>query len=101
MDARHVGSPLTFIAAAEIERERADLLQALRRWLAAEDGVQQVYYVTGAADLVMVIVAESVEAYDAITARLVAENPNVRRVTTSVALHTFKRGLFVPVDGSR
>ena len=100
VDAKLVGRPLTFIAAAEIERERPELLQALRRWLAAEDSLQQVYYVTGAADLVMVIVAESVEAYDAITARLVADNPNVRRVTTSVALHTFKRGLFVPVNGS-
>jgi DNA-binding Lrp family transcriptional regulator len=61
--------------------------------------VQQVYYVTGTADLVMIVTAESVEDYDALTARLVAENPNVRRVTTSVALHTFKRGLSVPAGG--
>jgi Lrp/AsnC family leucine-responsive transcriptional regulator len=99
VDPKRVGRPLTFIAAAEIERERAELLQELRRWLDAEPAVPQVYYVTGTADLVMILTAESVEAYDAITARLVAENPNVRRVTTSVTLHAFKRGLFVPVGG--
>jgi hypothetical protein len=30
-------------------------------------------------------------------ARLIAENPNVRRFTTSVALGIVKRGLAVPV----
>ena len=99
VDPKRVGRPLTFIAAAEIERERPELLQELRRWLDAEPAVQQVYYVTGSADLVMIVTAESVEAYDAVTARLVAENPNVRPVTTSVTLHTFKRGLFVPAGG--
>jgi DNA-binding Lrp family transcriptional regulator len=100
VDPKRVGCPLTFVAAAEIERERAELLQSLRRWLSAEPSIQQVFYVTGAADLIMVVAAESVDAYDATMARLVADNPNVRRVTTSVALHIFKRGLFVPVDYS-
>jgi Lrp/AsnC family leucine-responsive transcriptional regulator len=99
VDPKRVGRPLTFVAAAEIERERPELLQELRRWLHSEPAVQQVYYVTGTADLVMIITAESVEDYDALTARLIAENPNVRRVTTSVALHTFKRGLCVPAGG--
>jgi len=100
VDPKQAGCPLTFIASAEIERERAELLSSLRRWLADEDNIQQVFYTTGTADLVMIITAESIEAYDALTAKLIADNPNVRRVTTSVALHTFKRGLFVPTGAS-
>lgn len=68
------------------------------RLLEREDAVQQAIYVTGAADVFLIIAARDVEAYDQITQRLVMENPNVRRVTTSVALQTFKRGLLVPID---
>jgi Lrp/AsnC family leucine-responsive transcriptional regulator len=96
VDARKVGMPLTFVTALEIERERKDLLSQLKRWLDKEDSVQQAIYTTGSADVYLIVVAKSVEAYDAITQRLVEENPNIRRVTTSVALQTYKRGLYVP-----
>lgn len=97
VDPLRVGKPNFFLAALEIERERPELIARLRQWLAAEAQIQQVYYVTGTADFVLVVVAPDVGAYDALMSRLMADNPNVRRFTTNVALGVGKRGLFVPV----
>lgn len=97
VDARAVGRPLTLIADVEVERERPELLAGLKRWLAAEPAVQEAWYVTGDADYVLVVVARDVEDYDRLMQRLVAENGNVRRFRTRVALGTLKRGLGVPL----
>ena len=92
-----VGNPNFFLAALEIERERPEHIARLRQWLAAEEWVQQVYYVTGTTDFMLVVVAPDVGAYDELMSRLMADNPNVRRFTTNVALGVGKRSLFVPV----
>ncbi len=97
VDPAAVGKPTFFIVALEIERERAELLARLRRWFADEDQIQQVYYVTGSADFVLIVTAPDVDSYDALMSRMIAENANVRRFTTNVVLGPGKRGLFVPV----
>lgn len=97
VDPKKVGRPTFFVVSLEIERERPELLASLRAWLAAQNEIQQAYYVTGAADFVLVLTAPDAEAYDAFMNRLVAENPNVRRFTTNVALGVVKRSLAVPV----
>lgn len=99
VDPRHLGRPIFFVVGLQVERERPEQLAELRSWLAAEPQVQQAYYVTGEADFVLVITAPDTEAYDALMARLVQENPNVRRFTTNVALGLIKRGLAIPVPG--
>jgi DNA-binding Lrp family transcriptional regulator len=96
-DPRAAGRPTFFVVALQVERERPELLARLRAWLAAEDHVQQAYYVTGEADFVLVVTAPDTESYDALMTRLVSENPNVRRFTTNVALGLVKRGLTIPV----
>jgi Lrp/AsnC family leucine-responsive transcriptional regulator len=73
------------------------LLAQLRRWLAAEEQVQQAYYVTGEADFVLIVTAPHTDAYDSLMSRLVVENANVKRFTTNVALGLVKRGLTIPV----
>lgn len=97
VDPDKAGRPALFVVGLEIERERPELLQRLRAWLADEDAVQEVFYVTGAWDFVLIVTARDVEAYDALMSRLMADNPNVRRFTTNVALGTYKRRLFVPI----
>lgn len=100
VDPKHVGRPTFFIVGLQVERERPELLAQLRRWLAAQPQVQQAFYVTGEADFVLVITAPDTESYDALMARMVAENPNVSRFTTNVALSVVKRGLAIPVPPS-
>ena len=92
-----VGRPNFFVVALQVERERSDLLSQLRKWLASEPQVQQAFYVTGEADFILVVTAADNEAYEALMSRMMQENPNVRRYTTSVALGVVKRGLTLPV----
>jgi len=97
LEPRHVGRPTFFIVSLEIERDRPELLTQLRAWLAAQQHVQQAFYVTGEADFILVVTAPDTETYDALMARLATENPNVRKFTTNVALGVVKRGLTIPV----
>jgi DNA-binding Lrp family transcriptional regulator len=100
-DHRKIGNPTFFIVALEVERERPELLAQLRKWLATQAHIQQVFYVTGEADFILVITAPDTETYDALMSDLVTQNPNVRRFTTNVALSVIKRGLAVPVTETR
>ncbi len=97
VDARKLGRSTSFVVSIQVERERPELLGELRRWLANQEHVQQAFYVTDEADFVLVICAPDTETYDALMARLVSENPNVKRFTTNVALSVVKRGLTIPV----
>src|SRR5690242_10410665 len=100
VDPRRVGRPLTVIVDIEVERERPELLLALKQWIAAEPAIQQAWYVTGEGDYVLIVTAQDVEGYEALMERLVGDNPNVRRFRTRVALGTLKRGLALPLDGT-
>lgn len=97
VDPQRVGRPTFFIVSLQVERERPELLSQLRKWLAAQEHVQQAFYVTGEADFVLVVAAPDTETYDALMGRLVAENPNVSKFITNVALGVVKRGLSVPI----
>ena len=97
VDARSVGRPVFFIASLQVERERPELLAQLREWLAAKDAIQQAFYVTGEADFILVLTCADTEAYEALMARMVADNPNIKRFTTNVALSVVKQGLKIPV----
>lgn len=97
LDPRRVGRPTFFIVSLQVERERPELLAQLRRWLSAHEQVQQVFYVTGEADFVLVVTAPDTEDFDALMIRMVEDNPNIHRFTTNVALSLVKRGLSIPV----
>jgi DNA-binding Lrp family transcriptional regulator len=97
VDPTKVGRPSFFIVGLEVERERPELLAELRRWLAAEDCVQEAFYVTGAWDIILIVTAFDIEGYDLFMSRMMAGNPNVRRFTTNVVLAAHKRRLFIPI----
>lgn len=98
VDPRSVGRRLTMIVDIEVERERPELLASLKHWIATEPAIQEAWYVTGDGDYVLIVTARDVDDYDALMQRLVADNANVRRFRTRVALGTLKRGLGVPLD---
>lgn len=97
VDLKSVGSPTFFVTSLQIERERPELIAQLRTWLMAQEHVQQIYYVTGQADFVLMITAPTTEAYEALMARLMSENPNVNCFTTNMVLTVIKRSLAIPV----
>lgn len=97
LDPKSVGSPAFFVTSLQIERERPELIAQLRAWLMAQEQVQQAFLVTGQSDFVLVVVAPNAESYEALMARLINDNPNVRCFTTSMVLTVIKRGLAIPV----
>lgn len=101
VDPKCIGNPVSCIVLLQVERERPEMLSQLRTWLEAQEQVQQAFYVAGEADFVLVVTAADTAAYEALMARLVAENPNVKRFTTYVAFCIVKRGLEIPVPLGR
>jgi Lrp/AsnC family transcriptional regulator, leucine-responsive regulatory protein len=97
VDATKAGRPGFFIAALEVERGSPEMLARVRRWLAGEEAVQQVYFVTGTSDFILIVTARDVVDYETVMARLLADNPNVKRYTTQVVLDASKRSLAIPV----
>ena len=97
VDPRAVGRPTFFVVSLGIERERPELLAQLREWLTKRAEIQQVFYVTGETDFVIVVTARDTEAFDTMMSQLMQENPNVRRFTTNVVLSLVKQGLTIPI----
>lgn len=97
LDPKSVGSPTFFVTSLQIERERPELIAQLRAWLLAQEHVQQIYFVTGQADFVLVVTAPNAASYEALMARLMSENPNVTCFSTSMVLNVIKRSLAIPV----
>jgi Lrp/AsnC family transcriptional regulator, leucine-responsive regulatory protein len=97
VDLKSVGSPMLFLTSLQMERESPELIAQLRSWLMAQEQVQQAFMVTGQADFVLVVTAPNAESYEALIARLISDNPNVRCFTTSMVLGVIKRSLTIPV----
>ena len=97
VDRRQVGGIMTFIAGMEIERENYEALAKFRHWADQHPNIQQIYYVTGLVDIIAIITARDVLEYDDISAQMMAENPQIKRMHTNVVLKELKLGLSVPI----
>ncbi|MDT9600487.1 Lrp/AsnC family transcriptional regulator [Sphingosinicella rhizophila] len=92
-----VGRPLTIFVEVEVESERTDRIDGMKRRFADAPEVQQCYYVTGDADFVLVVTVSSMGEYEALTRRLFFADDNVRRFKTFITMDRVKTGLAVPV----
>ena len=92
-----VGTYMHFIAGLEL-KDNYDTLPRIRAWVHNEPEVQQLFYVTGAVDVVMVVIAKSVKEFDALAARLMTDIPQIVRMTTNVVIDTMKSDLYVPLE---
>ena len=92
-----VGPRLRIIASVELERDRADVLGPLVELLQQRPEIQQAYYISGDADLLLIVIVPEISQYDRLTAELVSRHPMIKRITTSVVFRELKVGLFVPV----
>jgi Lrp/AsnC family leucine-responsive transcriptional regulator len=97
IDPAVIGQAMSFVVGVEMERERADMLDAFRRAARADPNVQQCYYVTGSVDFVLIVTTRDMAEFEAFTRRLFFDNPNIRRFTTNVVLSRDKTGSVVPV----
>ncbi|MBV6749005.1 Lrp/AsnC family transcriptional regulator [Pseudomonas chlororaphis] len=96
VDPVRLGYGLTVIAAVEVENERLDLLDAMKRTFLACPQVQQCYYVTGESDFVLILAVRNMEQYTELTRTLFFQSNNVKRFKTLVSMSNVKVGLEVP-----
>lgn len=90
-------STTTFLCSLYLHHERPEQVNALRQALLAEPAIQQVFYVTGDMDLVMVVTAPDVARYESLMAGFLEQHACIQRYATQVTLAVLKRGLAVQV----
>lgn len=96
VDPLALGYTLTVITEVEVENERLDLLDAMKRTFMACPQVQQCYYVAGACDFVLIMLVRDMEQYTQLTRELFFQSNNVKRFKTLVSMSNVKTGLQVP-----
>ncbi|WP_165313736.1 Lrp/AsnC family transcriptional regulator [Vibrio ziniensis] len=90
--------PMTFIAGIEIGRDNYSVINKFKRWADTQPSIQQVFYVTGSVDLMLVICAENAKSYDGLIEHIMEQFPQIRRVLTNVVIDTPKQSLYLPVE---
>ncbi|MFJ2523965.1 Lrp/AsnC family transcriptional regulator [Pseudomonas capeferrum] len=96
VDAQKLGYTLTVIAQVEVENERLDLLDAMKKTFLACPQVQQCFYVAGECDFVLILLVRDMEQYTQLTRELFFQSNNVKRFKTLVSMSKVKTGVFVP-----
>lgn len=97
VDPAKVGRPITIIVEVAVESERLDLLDPVKRRLIACAQVQQLYYVTGEADMVVILTVADMAEYQQLTRQLFFAEGNIKSFRTMVALERSKVSLAVGV----
>jgi len=95
LDNKAIGVPITCIVSISLAASAAHI-DRFKRQMRTKPEVQQCYHVTGSTDLILVVTAESMEAYGAF-AREGFETSQVARYETHVVLDRVKVGLSFPV----
>lgn len=98
VDTAKVGRPITIIVEVAIENERLDLLDAVKRRFVACPAVQQVYYVTGESDFVLVLNVADMAEYESLTRELFFAESNIKSFRTMVAMERSKVSLAVNTE---
>jgi DNA-binding Lrp family transcriptional regulator len=98
VDPAKVGRPITIIAEVAVESERLDLLDRVRRRFERCPDVQQVYYVTGEVDFVLVMAVADMAEYERLTRELFFAEGNVKSFRTLVVMGRSKVSLAVRTD---
>jgi Lrp/AsnC family transcriptional regulator, leucine-responsive regulatory protein len=99
LDNAIVGRPITCVVNIVLGSSAAQIDRFTRKMRTQRD-VQQCYHVTGSVDVVLIVTAQSMEAYRSF-ARTWLETPQVARYETHVVLDRIKVGLSVPLFRDR
>jgi DNA-binding Lrp family transcriptional regulator len=95
LDNKSIGVPIACVVMVTLAKT-AGHLERFKKRISAEPAVQQCYHVTGAADIILIVTASSMEEYGAF-ARAWFETDHVTRYETCVVLDRVKVGLSLPV----
>jgi Lrp/AsnC family leucine-responsive transcriptional regulator len=90
------GHPLSAIVQIQLERHAPHEVDKVRRRLAASANVQLCLNLAGAFDILILVVAPDMDAYNALAAALL-EQPGIRRFETTFVKSRVKATLAVPL----
>jgi len=96
-----VGRPVSMFVLVTLERERADIVDRFKQSIRQTPEVMNGYYVTGDADFLLIVTAESMEDYEAFTRKFFYQNPDIKGFKTMVIMDRVKVGFFVPIDADQ
>ncbi len=85
-----LGRSLVLIVQVVALSEQTSELDAMRDTFSNCRQIQHCYYVTGAADFILIFNASDMAEFEKLTRQLFLENKNVQRFTTFVAMETVK-----------
>jgi DNA-binding Lrp family transcriptional regulator len=91
------GHPLSAIVHVQLERHAIQASDLLRRRLHASENVQLLFEISGAFDLLLLVVAQDMDAYNLFVDQVLADDPAVRRLETSFVKRRAKATLAVPL----
>lgn len=92
-----VGRNVSALILISFERARADIVDRFKRTICKMPEVMSGFYVTGPADFLLLVTANSMEEYEQFTRRLVNESPDIKRFETMVVLDRVKAGFTLPM----
>jgi len=98
VDPAKVGKPITVLVQVKLESERLDLLDEIKKRFVDCPQVQQVYYVTGEFDFLLVLAVADMTEYERLTRELFFVASNVKSFQTHVAMQRAKVNLQVAID---
>ncbi len=93
IDPDAVGLTLTIFVEVELVSETPKDIDAAKSRFRDAPEVQQCHYVTGDTDFMLIVVVESMAAYEAFTRRMFFQDGNVRKFRTFVSMDTVKTGV--------
>lgn len=91
------GNPLVALVHVQLERHTAHEYALLRRQLVASRNVQLCFEISGNFDLLLLVAAADMEAYDDFTRTMLLEQPAVRRFETTFVKRRVKASLAFPL----
>lgn len=92
------GSPLSAVVHIQLERHAPQEGDRLRRRLVASANVQLCLDIAGAFDILLLVVARDMAAYNSFADETLAEHPAVRRFETSFVKKRVKASLAYPLE---
>lgn len=92
------GHPLFAIVQVQLERHASQAADLLRRQLLASPNVQLCLDVSGSFDILLLVVAPDMDAYNRFADATLAEQPAVRRFETSFVKKRAKATLTLPIE---
>ncbi|MGY4281646.1 Lrp/AsnC family leucine-responsive transcriptional regulator [Bradyrhizobium sp. LM2.7] len=92
-----IGRNVTVLVLISFERARADIVDRFKRAICKMSEVMSGFYITGQADFLLLVTANSMEEYEQFTRRLVHGNPDIKRFESIVVLDRVKAGFTLPM----